>query len=289
MIRHSPSKHGQSLFKFGITTYKRCAVECISPETNSLLVTTLIKNVFHATIIVQTSTNSAKVVSLTFPFFVSVQTIDPAAAETVKSQIIHLLAFGNTQSHEAVKYLVPIVLKKGASPERLRLAAVYSLSRLIDEDDSSVLENLGRILADTSESRKMRLAAYDVLIGQGNLDSEDLEEVDQVMLHDEHLRNYHVSTIQSLKALNSETPAMRTLSGIDGTAVSPTLSSNQVLDIGEHMEIVRSILQAGTGSSLIKGASVFDDDYPGLIRYEMFDRVGHKSVAAQGVSYSVMN
>lgn len=196
-----------------------------------------------------------------------------------------MTALANTGSHDALEYLLPL-LKKDQAPlmDRLRYGVIRLLTRLIDEDDSFVFESLERILLDESEPRHMRLAAYDVLFARADIDEEDAGNVDRVMAGDEHLRNYHQSTLQMLKQLGV-LPEPWNRYAKEDFETAALLSFNAIVKVPEATkEVFDSVFGKVSYAGLVKVSVVMQQGLP-VVSYAMVDISSGRLVELDGVSW----
>ncbi|OXU26249.1 hypothetical protein TSAR_006988 [Trichomalopsis sarcophagae] len=220
-------------------------------------------------------------------------------SKTTEMKLVYLHALGNTRSHEAIKFLVPILLRRNSSTEdplvtnRLRLAAIHSLSRIIGADDESTIQSLKYILLEDKEPRSLRLAAYDVLFNVLQLDSDELDQLDVglSLLEDEHIHNYHRSNIQNLELLDALPKEMNNIAArIKYAAVSPTMSRSTIIQLNNKLkQMVVSFLQVfmisprfGSNSN-IRLANVLESGFAAALKYEVLESAGNKIDVSQGI------
>lgn len=218
-------------------------------------------------------------------------------------KLIYLHALGNTRSHEAIKFLVPILLRRNSSTEdslvtnRLRLTAIHSLSRIIDMNDDSAIHSLKYILLEDKESRSLRLAAYDVLFNVLKLDSDELDQLDLglSLLEDEHIHNYHRSNIQNLELLDALPAEMNNIAArIKHAAVSPTMSRSSIIQLNDKLKtfvvgFLRALMispRLGSNDN-IRLSNVVENGFAAALKYEVLENAGissNKIDVSQGVS-----
>nr|QGV11547.1 Vg2 [Tetrastichus brontispae] len=155
-------------------------------------------------------------------------------AKTIDTKLDYLSVLGNTRCRGAIKYIKSVLPRqKNDSKDqiRLRMFAIFILSRLIDEDDSSVLEDLRKILYDKNETKEIRIAAYKVLVYNSDFDSEDLMEIGLLMSKNEHLLNYHVTTMRIL----NEIGIVKDYIEPKDATLSPLIVMNDAMELEEDV------------------------------------------------------
>ncbi|XP_015176309.1 PREDICTED: vitellogenin-6-like [Polistes dominula] len=130
---------------------------------------------------------------------------------TYQMKLVYILALKNVQLKQIHPILEPIIrgdLVISDKPNHIRVAAIWAIQKTIINDLRYAHNLLWPVLADTSLPLTVRIAAYNVLINQ-------LPHMGRIMNlywlmvyeKNEHLYNYHVSTIKGLA--NSVDPCLR--------------------------------------------------------------------------------
>nr|QGV11546.1 Vg3 [Tetrastichus brontispae] len=226
------------------------------------------------------------------------------AAKTTTSKLAYLSAIGHYRSGATAEYLLPIWTQKSSNAkdqDRLRLAAINIniLSEYIDLHDDIfytplhpkpdrqhvkrwVYSNLTTILKDKSESKAIRLAAYDVLISKTNYAINNFTELGGMLSDERDLYNYHLSTVEELEQVGLLDRGAKVRIDPSKTAVSSSLSKTVILKMDNLVkpEFWKSTLklqlvpQTYLKLSLVSGEQLTNSDWriPSMVKFEVLEK-----------------